>query len=330
MLFRTVIRFAVIIACSTFLVPTAWGNQPDRLSFLPHWCPQAQFAGFYVAVEKGFYRNHGIDLDFIQGSPNRSPVDFLLHQKADVVTLWLSTAIQLAASGADLVNLAQLIQRSALIMVAQKYGVIRSIADMNGKKIAMWPADFQIQPKAFFHRLGLNVTPVTAGNTLNLFLRGAVDLALVMWYNEYHTLLTYGIEPEELQTFFFQDYDLNFPEDGIYVLGSTWAQKPGLLCRFVHASMEGWDYAFRHPEEALDIVIRAMEENFVPANRTHQRWMLNRIQELYVPNTASIRPGVLREADFRHVCEVLQDEKLIAAPPNFEYFSKGCIHDDSP
>ncbi len=321
---------AAVLAIFILLMPMSLSaspeNQLEPLSFLPLWRPQAQFAGFYVALEKGFYRQNGIDLQFIQGGPNRSPGNYLIDGKADVALLWLSNAIQLAASGADVVNLAQVVQRSALMMVSRKSSGIVSPADMEGKKIAMWPADFQIQPRAFFAKYHLNVQTVTAANTLNLFLRGGVDLALVMWYNEFHTLMTYGIDPDELNTIFFPDYDLNFPEDGIYVLGDTWFKKADLLCRFVMASLEGWYYAFEHPDEALDIVIPVMEKNFVPANRIHQRWMLDRMQNLIDPGRNGTKTFELKESDFQRVSTVLHNDNLIMFSPNFEYFSKGCVH----
>jgi len=326
MRFRIIVLLAIFISMTPISQSASVENQLEPLSFLPQWRPQAQFAGFYVALEKGFYRQNGIDLQFIQGGPDRSPVSYLMHRKADVVTLWLSNAIQLAASGADVVNLAQVVQRSALMMVSRKSSGIVSPVDMDGKKIALWPAHFQIQPRAFFDKFHLNVHAVTAANTLNLFLRGGVDVALVMWYNEYHTLMTYGIDPDELNTIFFHDYDLNFPEDGIYTLGDTWFKRGDLLCRFVLASLAGWNYAFEHPEEALDIVIPIMEQNFVPANRIHQRWMLDRMQNLLDPGRDGTTAFELKEADFQRVVHILHNENLIMTSPNFEYFSKGCVH----
>ena len=91
-----------------------------RASFIPQWSPQAQFAGYYVAYEKGFYKKHGIDLTILQGGPDRPSSQFLTKGKADFATLWLSTAIRMRASGQGIINIGQMIQRSALMLVAKK------------------------------------------------------------------------------------------------------------------------------------------------------------------------------------------------------------------
>lgn len=301
----------------------------EKLSFLPQWRPQAQFAGYYVALEKGFYRRAGIDLEIIPGGPDRSAKEYLIHHKADVVSMWLSSALQLAADGADIGHLAQIIQRSALMMVSKKSSGIDSVRKMAGKKIAMWPSDFQIQPLAFFERIGMAIQPITMANTLDLFLRGGADIALVMWYNEYHTLQMYGIDFEQLQPFFFSETDLDFPEDGLFAMGDTWVSRQNTLCRFVDASFEGWRYAFDHPEEAIDIVLIAMRRESVPASRSHQFWMLSCMKSLILPRNPSDRLGVLQASDYARVARMLEEGHRIVGTPNFEYFSKGCMNDVS-
>ncbi|WP_051328043.1 ABC transporter substrate-binding protein [Desulfatirhabdium butyrativorans] len=319
------------LALLVFTSLTHAGNPPplEKLSFLPQWRPQAQFAGYYVALEKGLYRRAGIDLEIIPGGPDRSATDYLIHHRADIVSMWLSSAVQLAADGVDIGHLAQVIQRSALMMVSKKSSGINSIRDMNGRKIAMWPSDFQIQPLAFFERNGIAVQPITLANTLNIFLRGGSELALVMWYNEYHTLQMYGVDPEQLQPFFFSETDLDFPEDGLFAMGDTWVSRQNTLCRFVQASFDGWRYAFDHPEEAIDIVLAAMRRESVPASRSHQAWMLSCMKSLILPRNPSERMGVLQVSDYVRVSRVLEDCHRITGTPNFDYFSKGCMNDVS-
>ena len=174
-----------------------------KASFLPQWSPQAQFAGYYVAYEKGFYKAQGIDLTILQGGPNQPPTEFLEGQKADFVSMWLSTALQRRSSGVKLTNIGQIVQRSALMLVAKKSSNIHTPEEMNGKKVGLWGADFQIQPRAFFKKYNLQVRVLPQSQSLNLFLRGGVDVASAMWYNEYHTLLNSGLDPDELTPFFF-------------------------------------------------------------------------------------------------------------------------------
>lgn len=294
-----------------------------KLSFLPHWSPQAQFAGYYMAQHKGFYRKHGLDIDIIQGGPRRSTVDYLRTGKADIAMLWLSSALQLADSEA-IVNVGQVIQRSALVLVAKKSSGILAPEQMNGKKIALWPADFQIQPTALFKKFRLQNTIVTTENPVNLFLRDGVQVASVMWYNEYHTLINSGLNQEEMQLFFFDKVGLNFPEDGIYLRRETFEKDPAAAAAFVAASLEGWQYAFAHSEETLDFLLSLMEEAHVPANRVHQRWMLERMHDLILP-TPETRPMVLQAEDYHRVGEVLLAAGLIRTVPPYESFFYDCL-----
>ncbi len=294
-----------------------------KLSFLPQWSPQAQFAGYYMALHKGFYRKHGIDLEIIEGGPRKSTVDFLRHQQADITSAWLSSALQLADEGVDIVNVGQVSQRSALVLVAKKSSGIQTPEQMNGKKIAVWPADFQIQPNAFFRKFKLNNTVITTENPVSLFLRDAVQVTSVMWYNEYHTLINSGLDPEEMRLFFFDDVDLNFPEDGLYMRQETFEKDPETACAFVAASLEGWRYAFAHQEETLDYMLEVMEEAHVSSNRVHQRWMLERMQDLiFAATDASLM--VLQIQDYRRVSEVLLSSGLIRTVPPYESFFRNC------
>lgn len=295
-----------------------------KLSFLPQWSPQAQFAGYYMARQKGLYRQHGLDVEIVQGGPRRSTVEYLRNGQADIASLWLSSALQLADEGVAIVNVGQVIQRSALVLVTKKSSGILRPEQIHGKKIALWPADFQIQPNAFFNKFKLKNTIVTTGNPVNLFLRDGVQVTSAMWYNEYHTLINSGLDPEEMQLFFFDDVDLNFPEDGLYLRKETFDKDPEAACAFVAASLEGWHYAFAHPEETLDYLLSVMEEAHVPANRVHQRWMLNRMHDLIFA-AEDATPMVLQTEDYRRVSEILLSSGLIHASPPYEAFFRNCV-----
>src|SRR5690606_7709314 len=136
---------------------------------------------------------------------------------------------------------------------------------------------------------------------VNLFLRGGIDVASAMWFNEYHTILNSGIDPEELNVIFLRDEGMNFPEDGIYAMARTIRRDPALATAFVAASLEGWRYAFDHPGEALDIVIKHMREAHLPANRMHQKWMLERMRDLMMPVDPRGAFGYLMAQDYEAV-----------------------------
>lgn len=297
-----------------------------KTSFIPHWSPQAQFAGYYVAYEKGFYKKRGIDLTILQGGPDRPSSQFLTKGKTDFATMWLSTALRLAANGQEIINIAQTIQRSALMLVAKKSSNIKTPQDINGKKVSLWGEDFQIQPKAFFKRYNLEVKIVPQSFSVNLFLRGGVDVASAMWYNEYHTIINSGLNPDELTTFLFHEHGLNFPEDGIYTLKKTFKKDPSLASAFVRSSIAGWDYAFSHPEEALDILLKYISQARIPANRVHQKWMLSRMKDLIVPPDGSLI-GILRPRDYERVDYELKENDWVKRTPGYYSFFVRCDKD---
>lgn len=310
-----------------FLLPQAVSAETSlkKASFIPQWNPQAQFAGFYVAYEKGIYKKHGIDLRILLGGPDKPSLEFLEKGKATFATQWLSTAIQKRSQGIKLINIWQIIQRSALMLVAKKSRGIHKPQDMNGKKVSLWREEFQIQPKAFFKKYNIDVKVVPQSHSVNLFLREGVDVASAMWYNEYHTILNSGLDPDELSHFFFHDHGLNFPEDGIYALENTFKKDPELSLAFVKATIEGWLYAFSNPDKALDIIMIYMSAAKIPANRVHQKWMLERMKDLILPRGNFDSPlGILTPADFMLVSRKLQKSGLIKEIPDFNSFYIKC------
>ncbi|MFH0786080.1 MAG: ABC transporter substrate-binding protein [Pseudomonadota bacterium] len=300
-----------------------------KAAFIPQWSPQAQFAGYYVALEKGFYKNQGIDLAIIPGGPSRSPLDYLGQGKATFGSLWLGSAIVQRAQALKLVNIAQVIQRSALMLVAKKSSGIKTIQDLEGKKVGLWSREFQIQPRALFKKYDLKVQVIPQSFSVNLFLRGGVDLASAMWYNEYHTILNSGLNPEELTPIFFFEHGLNFPEDGLYCLEDTLKKDPELTQSFVTASLEGWLYAFSHPEEALNITLKVMKLANVPVNRVHQKWMLARMKDLMADPEKMASFGKLNRTDYNRVAQELKAVGLIRTIPDFQSFYRGRRDDAS-
>jgi len=317
-----------ILLCILFFPVVAAAEKPlKKASFLPQWSPQAQFAGYYVAYEKGFYKNHGIDLTILQGGPERPPFLFLTEGKTDFASSWLSTGLRWRSSGHKVINICQIVQRSALMLIAKKAHHITTPRDMDGKKVSLWGDEFQIQPRAFFKKYDLNVKIIPQSYSVNLFLRDGVDVASATWYNEYHTIINSGINPDELTTFFFHEHGLNFPEDGIYTLEESFQRDPSLSCAFVKASIEGWVYAFSHQEEALDIVLRFIEQAKIPANRTHQKWMLNRMKDLTSFSDPPGSIGMLQPSDCQKVSQILNESGLIERKPEYESFFVWCDKD---
>jgi len=321
MIRRRLLQSAVILAAVLIPISVHAEATLKKVVFIPQWVPQAQFAGYYFAAEQGIYRKHGLDVTILSGGPKSpSPLDLLREGKADLATLWLSTGIQARAQGLRLVNIGQVVPRSALMLVAKKARGIRSPRDIQGKKVGLWAPIFQLQARAFFKKYNLDVTIVRQSFSVNLFLRDGVDVASAMWYNEYHTILAAGLNPEELITFFFHEHGLNFPEDGIYVLEDRFKRDPKMCRSFVKASIEGWLGAFAHKEKTLDMVMKNLKGEHMPANRVHQRWMLERMKDLILPSDKSDLTVQLLPRDYHHVATSLHSSGLIDRIPEFTSF----------
>jgi NitT/TauT family transport system substrate-binding protein len=326
---------AVIITGICLVLPvavhgggTGTAEHPLRkATFIPHWVPQAQFAGYYMALHKGIYKKHGIDLAIINGGPERPTETFLADGKAHFGTLGLSMAIGMRDQGTRVVNIAQMLQRSALMLVAKKSSGIRRPEDLDGRKVGLWGgAVVQVQPLAFFRKFNVKPRIVRQSYSVNLFLRDGVAAASAMWYNEYHTILMAGLNPDELTTFFFHEYGLNFPEDGIYTLEATFNNDPELCRNFVKASLEGWHYAFSHPGETLDVVMENLRKARIPASRVHQKWMLERVKDLMAPREGGAPEGVLLEQDYRRVTRILRASGFIKKVAGYDDFFRRCVH----
>ena len=208
-----------------------------------------------------------------------------------------------------------------MMLISKKSSGIKTVADMSGKKVGLWGGDLSIPPRALFAKQGIKVREVPQSGTVNLFLRGGIDVTSAMWYNEYHIILNSGVDPEELNVLSLNEQGMNFPEDGIYTLEKTLRQDPAIAKAFAAASLEGWRYAFDHPDEALDIVIKYMREVQLPANRIHQKWMLDRMRDLIMPCTAQATPGLLMEQDYLTVANELRKAGLIRDYPDYSTFT---------
>lgn len=313
-----------LLVLSSFANPAhaaGGGAVLQKASLMPLWSPQAQFAGYYVALDKGLYAQHGIDLRILPAGPGHSPAQALRDGQADFAILWLTTALQQNAAGTKLVNLGQIIPRSSMMLISKKSSGIATVASMAGKKVGLWGGDLSIPPRTLFAKYNIQVQEVPLSHTVNLFLRGGIDVTSAMWFNEFHTILNSGIEREELNIITLNDEGMNFPEDGLYALQATVERDPALADAFVAASLAGWQYAFAHPEEAVDIVLKYMRQAKLPANRVHQRWMLDRMNDLLAEHPGG-RPGRLDKDDYESVGNALRRTGLIRTYPEYQVFSR--------
>jgi len=295
-------------------------NQTLRpVRFLPQWHHQAQFAGIYVAKAKGYYENYGLDVIIQSGGPNMPASTSLINNKTDITSLFLLAALAQREQGHRLINLAQISQKSSLMLAAKKENGINSVQDLNHKKIGLWRSDFRELSIIFMKMNKLDMEIVPIDWTINLFLKGPIDAMNVMRYNEYHQILQAGINPDELFIVPFSDTGLDIVEDGIYCMEDFYLQDPRLCKDFAEATIEGWIYAINHQKEAVDIVLEIMSRDYLPANRPHQEWMLKTMSEVILARGGVV--GTLEESSFNEAQDLMFNNGLITKrTPYREFF----------
>ena len=322
---RNRLKFGCLTAVLLFAILfRATPVDAEPLRVMLQWSHQAQFAGYYVAQEKGFYREHGIEIEIIPGGPGIEPAERLLSGETDFASLWLSSALIRSGRGEPLVHVAQIVNSSNLVLIARQQDGIDRPAALSGRKISLWVGDFLAPYQAWFQSENIQPEILPQYYSANLFLHRGVEACAAMAYNELHMLYQTGLEPDELRVFFLSDYGFGFPEDGIYTTKALLKQKPEYVRAFRSATLEGWRYAAEHPEEALDIVMAYVERSNVPTNRPHMKWMLDKILQSVVPGPEkNWEIGVLSRQDYERTVQTLQQQGMLPQIPDFTAFTGG-------
>ena len=292
---------AVLLALAW--VPT---RAQEVITFMPQWTPQTQFAGYYVALEKGFYAEEGIDviIDHFSASSTESIVEKLVKRKVDIITNQLIPAMISRGNGVRLINVLQTSQVNGLMCAA--HFPIESPASLNNVKIGRWKSGFAETCEVFCYRNNLEVQWIPYIQGINLYVSGAVDALLCYSYSEYLQLLlaTGGIPQENVIR--FRDYGLDFPEDGVYVTERFYYAHKDAVDKFVRASRRGWEYAREHREEALDICMNYIREFNVASSRILQKMMLDEVLSLQVnPETGKADYAPVSQTVFDALCSSL-------------------------
>jgi NitT/TauT family transport system substrate-binding protein len=246
----------------------------ERFVFTTIWTAQAQFAGYYVAKEKGFYDELGLDVVIQHPSLNSSPLYRLQHDESNAAMFSLLSAIDLISQGVPLVNIFQDSMNSSNILVS-RWGM--NPLQMKGKKVAVFNSDPNYLLSILSKQQGMDyqLIPFTSG--INVFLSGAVDATMVVSYNEYFQLKTAGQRLKKEQMLYLRDIGYNVPEDGLYVTKDFLKKHREEVLKFAEATRKGWEWAVAHPEEALDIVMITMRQTGTAGNMIAQDWMIKEI-----------------------------------------------------
>ncbi len=314
---RNLVNCFIIIS---LLSSVCVAKELKKVRFTTHWIPQAQFAGYYYAKEKGIYKKYGLDVEIKSSGIIENSQEILAKNETDFALMFFSSALTERSKNRDIVNVAQLSQKSALIYLTKKSSGIRIPEDFEGKKVGIWRTGFEEIPYAFFKKYNVSVTIVPLAFSVNLFILGGIDVMTVMWYNEYHTIISSGINENELVPFFFSKYGLDVPEDGIYCNRNYYLNNTETCKNFVKATLEGWKEAFKNPDQALDIVIKYMNRDKIAANIAHQKWMLARMKDVFMPKDKSYQFGVFPEVDFYKTISILSNSNNTINYPSYNNF----------
>jgi len=279
----------------------------DELTLQLKWVTQAQFAGYYVALEKGYYADEDLDVTINAGGPDIAPTQLIAGGGADVIIEWLPAALAARERGLPLVNIAQPFKSSGLMLTCRKDTGITSPEDFADRTLGVWYFGNEYPFLSWMSQLGIptdgsagGVTVIKQGFNVDPLLNGQADCISTMTYNEYWQVIDAGYTPEDLVTFKYEDQGVATLEDGIYVLEDS-LDDPAMvdkLVRFVRASMRGWKDAENSPDEAADIVLA----NDLTGAQTekHQRRMMGEIAKLTAGSN-----GMLSEADFNRTVDTL-------------------------
>ncbi|RDC71205.1 ABC transporter substrate-binding protein [Rhodovulum sp. 12E13] len=293
----------------------------DEVTLQLKWVTQAQFAGYYVAQDQGFYEAEGLDVTIKPGGPDIAPPQVLAGGGADVIVEWMPAALAARERGLPLVNIAQPFKSSGMMLTCWKDAGIESPEDLDNRTLGVWFFGNEYPFLSWMSQLGIETDGASEGSVevlkqgfnVDPLLQRQADCISTMTYNEYWQVIDAGVTPEELVTFKYEDQGVATLEDGLWVLEEN-LEDPAFvdrMTRFVRASMEGWKWAEENPEEAAMIVL----ENDMTGAQTeeHQKRMMGEVAKLTAGSDGALDP-----ADFERTVATLLaggSDPVITADP---------------
>ena len=300
-------RTAIFAAAAMFALSAGLAQAADKVTLQLKWVTQAQFAGYYVAADKGFYAEEGLEVEIKAGGPDIAPPQVLAGGGADVILDWMPSALATREKGLPLVNIAQPFKSSGMMLTCRKDTGIKTPEDFRGKTIGVWFFGNEYPFLSWMSQLGIptdgsaeGVTVLKQGFNVDPILQGQAACISTMTYNEYWQVIDAGLSADELVVFKYEDQGVATLEDGIYVLESALedAAFKDRMVRFVRASMKGWKWAEANPDDAAEIVL----ENDATGAQTekHQKRMMGEIAKLTAGSSGALDP-----ADYERTVETL-------------------------
>jgi NitT/TauT family transport system substrate-binding protein len=283
------------LACGVTLASGA--NAADKVTIQLKWVTQAQFAGYYVAKAKGFYKDADLDVTINPGGPDVAPPQVIAGGGADVVVDWMPSALASREKGVPLVNISQTFKKSGLELTCRADTGIKSPADFKGKTLGVWFGGNEYPFLAWMAKLNLKtdgsaggVKVIKQGFNVDPLLQKQADCISTMTYNEYWQVIDAGYKPSQLVVFKYSDEGVATLEDGLYVLEKN-LKDPAFvakMAKFVKASEKGWDWAKKNDKEAAKIVLAA--DTTGAQTLHHQEQMMGEIAKLLAANNGELDP----------------------------------------
>jgi NitT/TauT family transport system substrate-binding protein len=278
-------KFLLATALATLAVPAF---AQDKVTLQLKWVTQAQFAGYYVALDQGFYGEENLDVTILPGGPDIAPPQVIAGGGADVIVEWMPAALAARESGLPLVNIAQPFAASGMMLTCWADSGIAAPADLANRTLGVWFFGNEYPFLSWMSQLGLStdgksetgVEVLKQGFNVDPLLQRQADCISTMTYNEYWQVIDAGVTPEELVTFKYEDQGVATLEDGLYVLEQNLADPAFVdkMTRFVRASMRGWKWAEENPEAAAMIVLDFDETG--AQTEQHQVRMMGEVAKL--------------------------------------------------
>ena len=292
----------------------------DDVTLQLKWVTQAQFAGYYVALENGFYAEEDLNVTIKPGGPDVAPVQVLMGGGADVMVDWMPSALAAREQGAPVVNIAQPFKSSGMMLTCRKDAGVESPEDFKDKTLGVWFFGNEYPFLSWMSKLGIatdgsegGVTVLKQGFNVDPILQGQAACVSTMTYNEYWQIIDAGLSPDDLVVFKYEDQGVATLEDGMYVMEEN-LNDPAFvdkMTRFVRASMKGWKWAEENPDEAAMIVL----DNDASGAQTeaHQKRMMSEVAKLTAGSNGALDP-----ADFQRTVDSLMSggsDPVITADP---------------
>ena len=309
----------LLLYIAVILTPQTASAQDETIVFTPQWTAQAQFAGYYVAEAKGFYREAGLKVRIEHPSSTQPAMSRLRKNKCQATTLQLCQAMDIIDDGIPLVNILQTSMNSGMVIVSARD---KDPLTQKGARVGIWNVNFDHLAVCMSNKEHLDYNWIRFAQDVNLFLAGALDATLAMSYNEYYLLVQAGVKMTDKIVYRFCDHGYNVQEDGVYMPRDYYVRHQDQAHRFAQASRKGWEWAAEHPEETLDIVMQYVDKNHVATNRVIQQLMLEEVLRLQIDRESKKREFRLRPDMVRLASRLMVENHILSREITYEELSR--------